>query len=416
MGENGKRGRLPPDIILKPEMPSSRPAPRHNRENEGTRPLFQAKVISEAIIDGKSDQPVIEVIRDPVGEFNSLSEQYAREERIANRQLEEKENELRARYAAFTPQQRVDAFADLYDTFSGSYDKHMGEDTNHYAAIRKVLSYSIPYLRFPMLDITAGTGEPVKYALEFMAMSRALNMIVNCDKTPERLKTLLGKNDLLFELYRSEEDRAEIPGMLAEHMSNMMREMMPRDFTMDLPEGRMPWVTVNEISPSMLARAREKLAHFGRIEFISHSAIRIGEDRYKLPETFERMFKTVLCSQTFHIMPDLEKIALAKAMYWSLEPGGIAVVMEEDPFYITATSAIDSVALRIRAIASPIENKSDLIGLFKVTGFKKMETRAVSPIDKYHSMRLHMFYKPQNTETENSMPPPGDARSSTVPL
>ncbi|MFN7990938.1 MAG: hypothetical protein U0R44_02145 [Candidatus Micrarchaeia archaeon] len=56
----------------------------------------------------------------------------------------------------------------LYDRFAERYDEHMGVETRHYQAIRRVLGYATPYLKFPILDITAGTGEPLTYALEMI--------------------------------------------------------------------------------------------------------------------------------------------------------------------------------------------------------------------------------------------------------
>lgn len=232
-------------------------------------------------------------------------------------------------YDHFSPAQRVFFFAMLYDQFSENYDRHMGVETRHYQAIRNVMDFAAPFLQPPIVDLTAGTGEPLRYALEIM-------------KRSDRMR------------------KAGISGLMA-----------------PVSERRI-WVA-NEISPKMLAKAREKLG--GDARYVNGSAYDFQVDGYN----------TVLVSQTFHLINFDDKPRLVRAIRDSLAVGGVAIVMEEDPFRISPTPAIDAVSLFIRAVAEPMRTHGDLIGLFITEGFVKLETRAVAPIDEFHAMRLHLF-------------------------
>ncbi len=233
-------------------------------------------------------------------------------------------------YSSFSLADRVRFFSMLYDAFAERYDEHMGVETNHYGAIKRLMGFADPHLRLPLLDITAGTGEPLRYALERVA---------------------LGKK---------------------------MREV---SLPTDMPLQDSGLAIANEISPKMLERARAKLSG---VEFVSHSA-------YELP--FGERFSTVLCSQTFHLIADEDKVRLVRSIHGSLLPGGIAIIIEEDPFRISQTEPIEAVSLFLRAIVRPIKHPGKLIGYFTTNGFVKLEDRAVVPIDSEHVMRLHLFRK-----------------------
>ena len=116
-------------------------------------------------------------------------------------------------------------------------------------------------------------------------------------------------------------------------------------------------------------------------------------DAYELPEHLCGQFKTALCSQTFHLIADKDKTRLVKSLHKALEPGGIAVVIEEDPFVVSSTPYIEGVSIFISSVAAPIRHVEDFIGLFESMDFQKLEARAVWPIDEKHSMRLHLFQK-----------------------
>ncbi len=261
--------------------------------------------------------------------FFDLVNDYAAEKRKERKGLEEEQRFIRRAYDSFSLPERVRFFSMLYDAFSERYDEHMGVETNHYGAIRRLMGFAAPYLRLPLLDVTAGTGEPLKYALERIKLGRRM--------------AELG-----------------LPG--------------------DVPAQESALAVANEISPKMLGIAKQKLQG---VEFASHSA-------YDLP--YGERFRTVLCSQTFHIIADEDKPRLVRSIHGALLPGGIAIIMEEDPFRISQTAPIEAVSLFLRAIVRPIKPQA-LIGLFEVTNFEKLEERAVSPIDSEHSMRLHIFRK-----------------------
>ena len=236
-------------------------------------------------------------------------------------------------YERFTPAERVKFFSILYDRFSERYDTHMGEQTGHYAAIERLLWFAAPRLEFPMLDITAGTGEPLSYALHIT--------------------------------------KAGLHGF----PDQRWRPPLPPE-----PDGA---VFANEISGKMLGTAKRKLRSLPDEAFMNGSA-------YDVP--LEGM-ATVLCSQTFHLIPDEDKMRLVQAIHRSLRKGGTAIVMEEDPFRISPTPSIEEVSMFLRAVVKPIKHRGKLQGLFATNGFVNLEERAAFPIDPHHIMRLHLFQK-----------------------
>jgi SAM-dependent methyltransferase len=261
---------------------------------------------------------------------------FSQEKRKQRELLMKAEKAIDTIYQSFTPAQRVSFFAMLYDRFSKGYDSHM-EETGHYRAIRRCLQFAMPYLRTPILDITAGTGEPLLYALDFMDVSLGLGR---------------GPLDMLVPRF-------------APYEASLTHSAF-----------------ANEISERMLGKARMKLAGMG-VGFISNNA-------YELPKELKGKFNTVLCAQTFHLVSDDDKTMLVRSMRDALAPGGIAIVLEEDPFRITQSVYIDSLSLFLRAVVRPV--KPDiLVGRFEVGGLTKLEDSAISPIDSEHAMRLHIF-------------------------
>jgi SAM-dependent methyltransferase len=289
--------------------------------------------LEELIMLAESKKPVSEERL-----FGFLGE-FGKERRKYREALSQAERKIFQIYSHFTPAQRVNFFAMLYDRFAENYDSHMGIETRHYEAIRRTLMFAMPHLRAPILDLTAGTGEPLMYALEFMEAGRSLH------------EGALGRYAPPTHLYSLD---LEYPAF------------------------------ANEISPKMLGRARAKLA--GRdVGFLSGNA-------YELPLELRGRFSTVLCAQTFHLISDDDKTRLVRSIRDALAPGGVAVVLEEDPFRITQTDYIEPLSLFLRAIVRPV--KPDiLIGRFEVGGFSKIDETASAAIDSEHVMRLHLFSK-----------------------
>jgi SAM-dependent methyltransferase len=275
-------------------------------------------------------EPLLEEAVTVDGLFARVND-FALEKRKHTETLNEAQSAINKIYNSFSPAERVRFFSMLYDRFAERYDEHMGVETHHYQAIQRVLGYAAPFLRRPILDITAGTGEPLKYALEIMALGEKMRYF--------GLPTLVPAQDSELAM-------------------------------------------ANEISPKMLEQAKRKLSS---VELISHSA-------YELPDGCRGKFATVLCSQTFHIISDEDKPRLVRSIKESLVPGGIAVIIEEDPFKISQTPPIEAVSLFLRAIVRPVKART-LIGYFEANDFTKLEERAVAPIDSEHSMRLHLFRK-----------------------
>ncbi len=251
--------------------------------------------------------------------------------------LAQAERSIEAIYQNFSPAGRASFFAMLYDRFSESYDQHMHE-TGHFRAIRRCMQYAMPYLRTPILDLTAGTGEPLMYALEFMESSRGLR--------GSALDLLVPKTKLI------ETDLSHL-------------------------------AIANEISTMMLAKARLKHSD-GQVGFTSFNAC-------ELPDAYRRRFNTVISAQTFHLISDEDKTKLVRSMREALAPGGVAVVLEEDPFRITQSIYIESLSLFLRAVVNPIKYQEKLWVYFTNDGFIRLDDSATAPIDSEHAMRVHIF-------------------------
>jgi ubiquinone/menaquinone biosynthesis C-methylase UbiE len=262
--------------------------------------------------------------------------EFAREDRERGDKLKERERLIVGKYNDFDKHERAYFFSLLYDIFSARYDRHMGVETGHYEAMREVLPFASRYLRAPILDITAGTGELLSFALGLACEGRTL--------------------------------RADEAAPLA------ASRLLP-----NLGEGA---VVANEISPLMLEIAERKLERFS-VALTSYNAL-------SLPANWK--FRTVLCSQTMHLLAEDDKKHFVRSIHDVLIPGGHAVVLEEDPFMVSPSESIDGVGLCIRAVACPMKTDA-LLGMFEVNGFTYTEHRAAHAIDSEHIMRLHVFKK-----------------------
>ncbi|MFH1785938.1 MAG: class I SAM-dependent methyltransferase [Candidatus Micrarchaeota archaeon] len=281
-------------------------------------------------------RPILELLAaDPrtvsVPNLFRLVNEFAVEKRKRDIVIEKAQAAIKQIYDSFNLAQRVRFFAMLYDQFSDRYDQHMGIETRHYQAIRTVLQYAAPFLRTPIVDLTAGTGEPMRYVQEILERSRIMRAA----------------------------------GI---------------DHALLAPEQEIQPVHINEVSPKMLEKAREKLGIDIRHTNMSAYDFSIGG------------FRTVVCSQTFHLISNDDKPRMVRAIKDALVTGGIAVVIEEDPFRISPVLPLD-IALFLDAIVRPLKHPGELIGHFITNGFTKLEERAVAPIDEFHSMRLHLFVK-----------------------
>lgn len=308
---------------------------RFGRPTDGSgRKPPNREMLEELIRLAESKKPVSE--ENLVGYVQAFGEERSRQ----REELKLTESYIREVYSCFSPAQRVRFFAMLYDQFAENYDRHMGIETRHYEAIRRTLMFAMPYLRLPIIDLTAGTGEPLKYALEFMDVGRTLTGGALGRFAPP---THLFPLELEFPAY------------------------------------------ANEISSRMMERAKTKLAGKG-VGFASGNA-------FELPGEFRGRFNTVLCSQTFHLISDDDKTLLVRSIRDALTPGGKAVVLEEDPFRITQTEFIEPLSLFLRAIVRPIKYPEKLDVYFTTNGFILIDETASAGIDSEHAMRLHIFTK-----------------------
>jgi len=272
--------------------------------------------------------------------FFSLVIGFGIERRKHHKLLGEAEEYIHAAYNRFSPENRVRFFAMLYDMFADGYDLHM-LTTGHYQAVRRVLGFAAPHIRFPILDITAGTGEPLKYVMESCAAASEVREAAHL-------------------LSRADELLAILPGDAAQ----------PGLFF------------ANEISQKMLAEGQKKISG---VVFTNHSA-------YDLPAEYAGKFPTVLCANTFHLVSDEDKTRLVLAIKNALAPEGKAVIIEEYPFRISPTPQIEPISMFLRAVAVPIK-QGTLISYFETNGFTDLEEKASAPIDSEHKMWVHIFRK-----------------------
>lgn len=281
-------------------------------------------------------EPLLETRLSPRALFE-VAQQHGAEKKDQLERLKKAEKKILDIYSSFSPEERVEFLSILYDRFAENYDHHMGVETDHYKAIRRVLQFATPYIRPPILDLTAGTGEPLLYALEMM------DFLAGLQKGP-------------------------------------LRAYFPQ---IPVPEtGLLYLAQANEISPKMLEIAKEKLAK-KTVAFSSY-------DAYSMPRNLRGKFNTVLCSQTFHVISDEDKPRMAKAIMDALAPGGVAIVIEEDPFTISQTESIGAVGMFLRAIVRPIDAVV-LAGRIQAVGLTQLDESATAPIDEHHIMRLHLF-------------------------
>ncbi|MFH2019776.1 MAG: class I SAM-dependent methyltransferase, partial [archaeon] len=144
-------------------------------------------------------------------------------------------------------------------------------------------------------------------------------------------------------------------------------------------------ICANDLSEKMLAKAKEKLGN-GRVFFHNHDAC-------CFPDEWEGKFRTVLLSQTLNLLTEEDKIRLITSVKKVMDDGGKVIVIEEDPFGVTQTDAIQSVAMFIRGVGEPFANPGELIGLFRPLGFTRYPEHAVAEIDGNHNMKVYIFMK-----------------------
>ncbi|MFH1685374.1 MAG: class I SAM-dependent methyltransferase [Candidatus Micrarchaeota archaeon] len=269
-----------------------------------------------------------------LGRFFELGLFFAAQKTKQGKEIEERESSILQIYEGFSEAERVRFFSMLYDRFADNYDQHMGEETGHFKAMKTVLEFAGPFIRRPLLDITCGTGELLLHTLRLM----------------------------------------EIDGAL--------RKRQIRRSMIGLPTGHDGIIIANEISGKMLDKAYSKLPD----DWVAFTMLNALE----LPVNWQ--FKTIFCSQTMHIISEEDKTRLVRSMHRTLSPGGMAIVIEEDPFLISPSSSIEGIELFLRAVAKPISQDS-LIGRFEANGFRNTGISATSPIDSKHVMGLHIFEK-----------------------
>jgi SAM-dependent methyltransferase len=295
-------------------------------------------------------------------------------------EIKEMEAELRRDYNKLSANGRADYFRRIYDNFSEVYDYVM-KSTGHFAAIREVLQITRKFLKPPILDITAGTYEVLKYALELMNVRKNLQILLNQYK-------LLLENVPKCPVLESEEYASKI--------ERAIDSVFPEQTRGYFNKGAEFLFWANEISPKMASIGKKKTKGFE----IKHTSFNATE----LPEKLEGQFMTVICAQTFHLISKEDKMNLIKSIFRALKPGGYAIIIEEDNFRISPSFDIRGVGIPLRAVACPIDKKSDFISMFtrfedkdgKIIGFEYTGIGSKMNVDKKpgHIMRSYVFRKP----------------------
>ncbi len=325
------------------------------------------------------------------GELLRLGMKYARRVLERQGQIEDMRSDFAEKFRAMEPTEREDIYRWVYDTFQqdGKYDRHMQNAEpgylGHYGAIRRTMLLQSRYLRMPMMDLSAGTGEPILYALNTIALPRIIGESMAAHYTAR------------------EGMRAEDVSPAADNVGRIMEEISRLHADIEflfsqLPSRRQPQpidreghvVVVNELSQAMLESAKLKLSSnplFPFIEFTNHSA-------YDMPSRYAGVFRTTLCCQTFNLLQPDDKIRMINAIGRSLVPRGIAMVIEEDKFEITPTTDIEDVGFFLSAMSCPI-GKDALIASFENNGFRHIRSTAEEPVDSrpLHVMKCHIFLK-----------------------
>jgi len=297
-------------------------------------------------------------------------------------QLEQREANIRRMYNSLTEEGREAFWKETYDLFAEKGYKEYMERSGHNKAIRKTLPVSLEYINFPCLFLAAGDAEIASFVLQLKDMPKDLGILLN-----------------QYKLIQESNPRCPfLDAELAKKIRGTIELNFPpaqdRIYFNELAEYK---VMINDISDKMLAIARENLKAYKNVFYGNFSATR-------LPEELEGRFMTVMVSQFLHLPSMKDKMNIIKSIYRALKPGGVAVIVEEEEFKISKGLSIDKISLRLRAVACPIKNKSELVSMFTrfedrdgtLIGFEFMEIGAKWPVDKQpkHVMRSYLFRKP----------------------
>ena len=142
-------------------------------------------------------------------------------------------------------------------------------------------------------------------------------------------------------------------------------------------------VTANDFTPEMLAEARRTLTD--RINSLKLT----DYDLRALPQ--DMRFRTILCAQSFHIIPPPKPDA-AKSIVNALEKGGTLILVEEAPFRITRSAEMTPVADLLDLAATPVPKEFFSTAFVFRFGLREVQSIGV-PIDDKHVMYGYVFKK-----------------------
>ncbi|NYZ76814.1 class I SAM-dependent methyltransferase [Candidatus Micrarchaeota archaeon] len=291
------------------------------------------------------------------------------------RSVDEQRASIRAFFDRLSYEDQELVFKHVYNVFSEKYDLHM-EDTGHYPAIKRLITkeISVHHFRFPILDMSAGTGVPIKYLLlelnrQLITEGRSIEFI-----TPEE------QPSNICPVYVND---------LSEKMLDRSKQRMTTEFDRELHKET---EELSLIVPPILD-SNERL----RISYMNHSFRSLQQRHSRLKEKIG----TILVSQTFHIVSPQDKEQLASTIDWALAPGGRVIILEEFAWRARTHSSHQFLPVLkfIESIATPLPRKADIISKFKDSEGRPydMVARSTERIDtlyRDHEMTITILQKP----------------------
>lgn len=332
-------------------------------------------------LDGQ-DKPFVRK-KHPTREVEDLYEETSQ---VIERFSEDVES-IAEKVAKLTSDELQEYKTKLYDDFSLTMDDHF-EVTNHYGAGRVVTDPLARYLRFPIIDPSAGTGALFEYVLFKFIQSYFIQRDI------QRLSRKRRRNvQTNLELGAKKQTSRSLPDT-----------KLPKDLRST------PLIVLNDLSEGMHERMRERFAtmasRYPDAEDMSENEIialqglidRIVEETItfeKLPieelaesynSRYQRSFASIFISQTLHVA--ISKIEVMHGLFNILRPGGTLVSLEEFPFFVTESPYIKMVREALRITTKKMRDKFWYTDRMKEIGFvyDKIKDEKQERIDDIHKM------------------------------
>lgn len=295
-------------------------------------------------------------------------------------------------FSRLSAQERTDFLNKAYAIFAKHYDKYM-EESGHYTAIRTGIRAFARHLRFPILDPSTGTAMMLKTVLHMMIASEHIHKVVESG-IPDEV-------DGLVEPFGGD------PTMV-----NTLLQCLPHPSGGEFypVQANRLLVQANDSSQTMIDIAQNNLeaevATLRRLFGYPSTSEVVGFNLYDVsegspPRHFHKRFRTILCSQTFHVVHDVGAIrrdeALARFIHHSLADGGKALIFEEFPYKLLAnigasSDHLEKVLRLLQTAITPYEGKRSFLSTLERNDLRFVE-EIKTPIDNHHKMHGFVFIK-----------------------